>query len=60
MGRPPKDTVSITLRIEQSMLDELDRLRQQLKNPPTRPEIIRRVLADWLASSNGVPPQELK
>ena len=58
MGRPPKDTVSLTLRIEQTMLDDLDELRQKVKNPPTRPEIIRRILTDWLATSDGAPPPE--
>ena len=58
MAPPRKDTQQINLRLESDLLIEIDALRRQIENPPTRPEMIRRILTDWLASSDGTPPPE--
>ena len=58
MAPPRKDTQQINLRLEANLLTEIDALRRQIENPPTRPEMIRRILMSWLASSDGSPPPE--
>ncbi|WP_110815300.1 ribbon-helix-helix domain-containing protein [Pseudoroseicyclus aestuarii] len=57
MAPPKKDTVAVGLRLEQSMLDQIDQLRRQDANPPTRPEMIRRIISDWIEKSDGLPPK---
>ena len=56
MAPPRKDTLALTLRVYQSTIDRIDALRQQVKNPPSRPEMIRRILEEWLENSDGTPP----
>ena len=58
MAPPRKDTQQINLRLEADLLTEIDALRRQIENPPTRPEMIRRILTDWLAISGGALPPE--
>ena len=48
MGRPKSDTHAVLLRISEAMLQEIDDLRRIEADVPTRPEMIRRILADWL------------
>ncbi|MDB6183192.1 hypothetical protein [Paracoccus fistulariae] len=48
MGRPKADTEVITLRMQRSMLAALDDYRRDVPDLPTRPEMIRRILADVL------------
>ncbi|WP_313137766.1 ribbon-helix-helix protein, CopG family [Paracoccus jeotgali] len=50
-GRPKADTVSINLRLPRSMIEEIDSIRLDQKDLPTRPEMIRRALAQWLEMS---------
>lgn len=47
-GRPPADTEALTLRLPRRIIDTLDDVRRSKKDLPNRPEIIRRILADWL------------
>ena len=49
MAPPKKDTHPITLRLEQQLIDQLDDLRRVEPDLPTRPEMIRRILQQWMA-----------
>jgi len=48
MAPPKKDTHGVMLRLERTMIDALDALRRQEPDIPTRPEMIRRLLAKQL------------
>ncbi|MEQ8899726.1 MAG: ribbon-helix-helix protein, CopG family [Roseovarius sp.] len=47
-GRPKTDTKAVTLRLSNDMLEVIDSERRNQKDIPTRPEMIRRILAEWL------------
>jgi len=47
-GRPKTDTSAIMVRVNKSMLDALDAECEKRPDVPTRPEMIRRIIADWL------------
>jgi hypothetical protein len=47
-GRPKTDTSAVLVRLHKSMLDALDAECENLADKPSRPEMIRRILADWL------------
>jgi metal-responsive CopG/Arc/MetJ family transcriptional regulator len=47
-GRPKSETSAITLRLPDEMIQELDGVRREQEDIPTRPEMIRRILSDWL------------
>ena len=49
MAPPKKDTMAMTLRLENSVVAKLDELRRKEADIPTRPEMIRRILDRWLA-----------
>lgn len=48
MAPPKKDTEALTLRLSRSMIDAIDERRRHEADIPTRPEMIRRVLEEWL------------
>lgn len=48
MGRPPKDTKPVTLRLEGKTLQAIDDARKEEDDLPTRPEMVRRIIAGWL------------
>jgi hypothetical protein len=48
MGRPPVDTEPVTIRMSRDMIKAIDDYRRTQEDLPTRPEVIRRVLAAWL------------
>jgi Arc/MetJ-type ribon-helix-helix transcriptional regulator len=47
-GRPKLDTEAINLRLPREMIDAIDDRRRLEADLPTRPEMIRRALAQWL------------
>lgn len=49
MGRPPADTEPVTIRMDREMLRAIDDYRREQADLPSRPEVVRRVMADWLA-----------
>ncbi|WJS86306.1 hypothetical protein [Paracoccus sp. TOH] len=49
MGRPEVDTMPVTIRMERDMVRQIDDYRRTLDDLPTRPEVIRRVMAEFLA-----------
>ena len=48
IGRPRVDTESINLRLPRELIEALDDRRRLEKDLPTRPEMIRRALVQWL------------
>ena len=47
-GRPPVETVAIMVRVPADMMAAIDKLRRAEEDPPTRPEMIRRLVANSL------------
>jgi metal-responsive CopG/Arc/MetJ family transcriptional regulator len=45
-GRPSVDTEQVTVRLPRGLLDAIDAFRRDQADLPTRPEVIRRVLAE--------------
>lgn len=52
MGRPVADTEPVMIRMTRDMIRAIDEYRRTQEDLPTRPEVIRRVVADWLDSLN--------
>lgn len=48
MAPPKKDTEALTLRLSREMIAAIDDRRRLEADLPTRPEMIRRALAQWL------------
>ena len=48
MAPPKRDTEATTLRLPRAMIVALDDLRRQEPDIPSRPEMIRRILAKHL------------
>lgn len=48
MGRPRTDTEPVTIRMDRELLREIDAYRRVQEDLPSRPEVVRRVMADWL------------
>ncbi len=53
-GRPKTDTSAIMVRVHKSMLDALDAECEKRPDSPSRPEMIRRIIADWLEQKSQV------
>lgn len=48
MSTIPPNKQSITLRLENDLIDTIDDLRRIERDLPTRQEMIRRIVEDWL------------
>ena len=48
MAPPKKDTEALTVRLSQDVIAALDDRRRIEPDLPTRPEMIRRALVQWL------------
>ena len=48
MAKPRKLTHAVMVRIPEPMIEALDRLRAEKPEHPSRPEMIRRIVSDWL------------
>lgn len=53
MGRPVADTEPVMIRMEREMIRQIDNYRRTLDDLPTRPEVIRRVMEDFLKRELG-------
>lgn len=51
--RKPRNTDDILLRLPSDMVAQIDALRREAPDLPSRQEIIRRVLADYLDERFG-------
>jgi len=47
-GRPPVDSEAINLRLPRELIEGIDNRRRAESDLPTRPEMIRRALVQWL------------
>ncbi|MEL6958959.1 MAG: ribbon-helix-helix protein, CopG family [Pseudomonadota bacterium] len=47
MAPPKKDTEALTVRLPRSLIAQIDEARRTESDPPTRPEMIRRILDAW-------------
>ncbi|NIZ09825.1 hypothetical protein HCZ97_10310 [Pseudooceanicola sp. HF7] len=50
MGRPKLDTEPVTIRMDRQMLKAIDDYRRVQEDLPSRPEVVRRVMTEWLAT----------
>lgn len=48
IGRPTKDTEQVTVRLPVETIAAIDAQRKKQDDLPSRPEMIRRMLDDWL------------
>ena len=48
MAPPRKDTEALTLRLSRDLIQAIDDRRRAEPDLPTRPEMIRRALVQWL------------
>lgn len=53
MAPPKKDTEALTLRLSRDLIEAIDDRRRLERDLPTRPEMIRRALVEWLESKKG-------
>jgi len=53
IGRPPTDTEPVTIRMDREMLAAIDDFRRQQEDLPSRPEVVRRVMRDWLKKTQN-------
>lgn len=47
-GRPKSDTKAVMVRLHADMLRIIDQECEKRSDTPSRPEMIRRMLADWV------------
>lgn len=55
IGRPPVDSDAVTVRLTRDMLEAVDAFRKSEDDLPTRPEGIRRLLAETLKEKGYLP-----
>lgn len=51
MGRPPVDSEPVVVRMPRGILEALDQHRLKDAGTPSRPEIIRRIVAEWIETN---------
>lgn len=55
MAPPRRFHEPITLRLSHEMLEEIDELRREEKDLPSRPEMVRRIIEAYLEGKGKVP-----
>ena len=53
-GRPPVDSTGIMLRLHSDLIKIIDDVRREEEDMPTRPEMIRRMLKDWIETNKNM------
>lgn len=48
IGRPPVDSTGVMVRIRDDLIEKLDDHRRNEADLPSRPEMIRRIISDWI------------
>ncbi|WP_050526519.1 hypothetical protein [Pseudorhodobacter aquimaris] len=56
MGRPPTDTEPVMVRMSPAMITAIDEYRRTQGDLPTRPEMVRRVMAEFLERETSFKP----
>ena len=49
MGRPKLDTQPITVRLSAEFVQKIDDIRKTEPDLPTRPEMMRRMMEEWVS-----------
>lgn len=52
-GRPKIDTSPVMVRMPDEMIAQLDVVRRTSEDLPSRPELIRRIVEEWLAQRDN-------
>lgn len=47
-GRPPVDSTGVMVRIRDDLVQKIDDHRREEADLPSRPEMIRRIISDWI------------
>jgi len=47
-GRPPVDSTGVMVRIRDDLIGKIDDHRRNEADLPSRPEMIRRIISDWI------------
>jgi metal-responsive CopG/Arc/MetJ family transcriptional regulator len=53
-GRPPVDSIGIMLRLHNDIVKKIDDIRREEDDLPSRQEMIRRMLADWIEENENM------
>ena len=53
MGRPVVDTMAINVRMLTETVQRIDDARKKEPDLPNRPEMVRRMVDDWLSRHEG-------
>tara|TARA_R100000655_G_scaffold32191_1_gene63989 strand:- start:511 stop:687 length:177 start_codon:yes stop_codon:yes gene_type:complete len=53
-GRPPVDSSGIMLRLHSDIIKNIDAFRKEEDDLPTRPEMIRRMIKDWIEDKENM------
>ncbi|WP_139226823.1 ribbon-helix-helix protein, CopG family [Poseidonocella pacifica] len=56
-GRPSVDSEAVNLRLPREMIEAIDDRRRREVDVPTRPEMIRRALVQWLSMTDDAAKQ---
>jgi hypothetical protein len=56
MGRPPTDTEPVMVRMSPAMIAAIDEYRRTQEDLPTRPEMVRRIMAEFLERETSFKP----
>jgi len=48
VGRPPKDSDLLRFRTDREVIDGIDAAADHEADKPSRPEMLRRIVKDWL------------
>ncbi|MDP2079594.1 MAG: ribbon-helix-helix protein, CopG family [Pseudotabrizicola sp.] len=51
-GRPSVDTEAVLVRMSRELLEAIDEHRHADLGVPSRPELIRRIVAEWFAAKS--------
>ncbi|WP_245834343.1 ribbon-helix-helix protein, CopG family [Yoonia maricola] len=52
-GRPKVDTQPVMVRMPTELVEQLDQVRREEPDLPSRPELIRRIVEEWMAQRSS-------
>jgi len=55
MAPPKKDTEAVMLRLPRDMVEAIDEGRRQAGDLPSRPELVRRIIKQWIDMGSPEP-----
>ena len=57
VGRPPKDSDLLRFRTDREIIDGIDAAAGDESDNPSRPEMLRRIVRDWLTGHGYLEPE---